>query len=253
MVNRPRERASGGRGPQRIAGRDESQRRFIAVAAHEIRTPLTSLHLMLSLLDESLRRPDPDLEDVREQVARALKQSARVAALCRQLLDLSRLDAGVPLQRTVVELGDAARSVIAEFAGAPAVFSGPADAPAVWAIADPDAVAQVLRILLENGLRFALPGTPVRVSVGHAGDHVFVVVADHGLPIRDEDRERIFERFERGSDEVSGSGAGLGLAIGRDLARRMGGDLWLGTESWTTRFLFDLPTVTDVPDERSTA
>lgn len=189
------------------------------MAAHEIRTPLTSLHVMLSLLDEELRRPAPDLDDARDQVARALEQSARVAALCRELLDLSRLDSGVQLRRTPVELRVAAGAVIGEFPQDGSVVGGdPADAPAVWAVADPGAVAQILRILIENGLRFTPARMPVRVEAGRAGRHAELAVANAGPPIHEDDRDRIFERFERGLAEQNGTGSGLGLAIGRELA-----------------------------------
>jgi signal transduction histidine kinase len=238
-VERPRSAATG----EREAGDlEHAQRRFVAMAAHELRTPLTSLHLMLSLLDEELRRPTPDLVDAREQVARALRQSARVTALCRQLLDLSRLDSGVPLRRVRVDLRAVARAVMAEFPeDASLVLGDPEDDAGVWAIADPGAVAQILRILLENGLRFAPAGMPVRVCARQAGDHAELGVTNGGPPIRDDDRDRIFGRFERGRDERDGTGSGLGLAIGRELARRMGGDLRLGAGRSPTRFILRLP------------
>jgi signal transduction histidine kinase len=222
--------------------RERAERRFLATAAHELRTPLTSLHLMLGLLDDELRRPEPDLADARDQVARALRQSARVMALCRDLLDLSRLDAGVPLRRRRVELRAAARAVMAEFPGACWLVEGdPADAPPVWALADPDALARILRILLENGLRFAPAGTPVRIRAAEDGRHAEIAVSNGGPPIPDEDRERIFERFERGRGEHVGTGSGLGLAIGRELAQRMGGELRLDRDPTPTRFVLQLP------------
>src|SRR3712207_5281759 len=73
------------RGDRDASARELAQCRFVSTAAHELRTPLTSLHLMLGLVDEELRKDEPDLEDARELLARALGQSARVTALCRDL------------------------------------------------------------------------------------------------------------------------------------------------------------------------
>jgi signal transduction histidine kinase len=220
--------------------RDEAQRRFVATAAHQLRTPLTSLHVMLGLLEDALNSDAPDLADAREQVARATAQSARIAARCRQLLDLSRLDSGTPLRRRRVELRAAARAVIGEF---PAAVErvGIAAATAVWAVADPDGVAQVLRILLDNALRFAPARTRVTVRLRDVGSHAGIAVCNVGPPIGAQDRDRIFERFERGSGEQAASGFGLGLAIGRELARRMGGDLRLDRAPTPTCFVLVLP------------
>jgi signal transduction histidine kinase len=221
--------------------RDEEQRRFLATAAHQLRTPLTSLHVMLGLLEDALNSDAPDLADAREQVARATAQSARITALCRQLLDLSRLDGGAPLRRRRVELRAVARAVIAEFPDAVERVDI-ATETAVWAVADPDAVAQVLRILLDNALRFAPARTRVTVRLRDVGSHAGIAVCNFGPAIPAQDRDRIFERFERGSAAEAASGFGLGLAIGRELARRMGGDLRLDRAPTPTCFVLVLPT-----------
>jgi signal transduction histidine kinase len=86
-------------------------------------------------------------------------------------------------------------------------------------------VARVVRILLDNALRHAPVGSAVRVLPAYHGTNATVEVADEGPGVPPIDRERIFERFERGSAPSGESGFGLGLAIGRELARRMGGEL----------------------------
>jgi signal transduction histidine kinase len=233
-VGRPRERA--------CAEREEAQRRFVATAAHELRTPITSLHVMLDLLEDALAGDEPDLADAREQVTRANALSARVAALCRDLLDLTRLETGVPMRRERVELRDATRTVIAEFPRAVGrVDIDPRAASAVWALADPSGVAQILRILVENGLRFAPAGTRLTIGVREGQGHAEIAVSNAGPAIAGVNRDRIFQRFERGCGPQEDSGFGLGLAIGRELARRMGGELRLDAAAWPTRFVVELP------------
>ena len=95
-----------------------------------------------------------------------------------------------------------------------------------WGRGDPDAVARVVRILLDNALRYGPRGEPVSVEAHSAPrGEARITVADRGAGIPPEERDRIFERFHRGSAAASSGGFGLGLAIGRELARRMGGEL----------------------------
>src|SRR5262249_51952476 len=91
----------------------------------------------------------------------------------------------------------------------------------------PDAVARVVRILLDNALRYGPHGEPVRLIVHSDGNEATLEVVDRGPGIPPEEHEHIFERFHRGAAATQEGGFGLGLAIGRELARRMGGDLVL--------------------------
>jgi signal transduction histidine kinase len=88
-------------------------------------------------------------------------------------------------------------------------------------------VARVVRILIDNALRYSPPGRPVCVTPAYHGEGATVEVADEGPGVADHDRELIFERFHRGSAPSRAGGFGLGLAIGRELAGRMGGTLEL--------------------------
>ncbi len=96
-----------------------------------------------------------------------------------------------------------------------------------WGRGDPDAVARVVRILLDNALRYGPRGAPVSVEAHTGAGEARITVADRGPGIPEEERARIFERFHRGRAAGSESGFGLGLAIGRELAVRMGGSLRL--------------------------
>jgi signal transduction histidine kinase len=214
----------------RLREQEEARRTFVSTASHELRTPLTSLRLMLDLLHEELGGDAPvDVEAARDQVDKARSLSDRLAALAAQLLDLSRLDAGVPLRSELIELREEARAVIAEFGvraqetGRPVELHGDG---AVWAVADPGGVAQILRVLIDNALRFAPAGTAVDVTVS-GGAEAVLRVSDRGPGVPAAEREEIFERFRRGSLTGGQSGFGLGLAIARELARRMDSDVVL--------------------------
>lgn len=209
---------------QRLAVQEEARKAFVATASHELRTPIASLRLRLGLLSEDLGGGEPDLADVREQVGLAEEQTARLAQLASDLLDLSRLDAEVPLRREPVPLVSLCRATLAEFdvaAGPPPELIVPGDADggrARVADGDPDKIAQIVRILIDNARRHAPEGTPVRVIV----EETTIAVEDDGPGVDPGERELIFERFRRGSDPERHPGFGLGLAIGRELAARMG-------------------------------
>jgi signal transduction histidine kinase len=187
-------------------------------------------------------------------VARARRELLRLSSLAGELLDLSRLDASVPLRSEPVELGELARAVAAEFALRAEDRDAelevvPPSAPC-WSRGDPDAVARVVRILLDNALRYGPRGEPIRVSVGCDPERAHVEVADRGPGVHPAEREKIFERFQRGRSASAEAGFGLGLAIGRELAERMGGSLALTGEEGQqgTRFRLELPAAEPGPE-----
>ena len=217
---------------EELRRQEEARRAFVATASHELRTPLTSLQGTLELIDEDLRDGRLDAEDLQRQVAGAQSELGRLRRLATELLDLSRLDAAVPLRAEPVELGELCRAVAAEFS-LPA-REGDVELDVVappgpcWAAGDPGAVARVVRILIDNALRYSPPEQAVRVTPAYHGGWAAVDVADSGPGVPPEDRERIFARFQRGTGNTGGPvGFGLGLAIGRELAIRMGGGLEL--------------------------
>ena len=236
--------------------RQEAARRaFVATASHELRTPLTLLQGMLELLDEDLVAGRIDPDDAHAQIVSAQGQLRRLEHLASDLLDLSRLDADAPLRSEPVELGEMARAVAAEFELRAAhrglsVEVVPPIAP-VWAGGDPGAVARIVRILLDNALRFAPAGAPVRVIPAYHGDVASVEVADAGPGVPPDERELIFERFRRGSSTGGEEGFGLGLAIGRELAQRLGGSLVLvDDDAPGARFVLSLPIEMPVGSQR---
>lgn len=217
-----------------LVRQEQARRAFVATASHELRTPLTSIQGNLELLAEDLEEGALDAADARIQVAGAQAELRRLANLATELLDLSRLDAGVELRTEPVDLVEVARAVAAEFvrrASERRVLIEVAEPRgAVWAYADPGAVARIARILIDNGLRFAPAGGLLRLVAHYAGDQAVLHVADSGPGVPPAEQTRIFERYERGSRTGGEGGFGLGLAIGRELARRMDGELALDPE-----------------------
>ncbi len=228
----------------RLARQEEARRTFVSTASHELRTPLASLAVMLELAAEDLAPGQEWPERAREQVDRARGQTERLATLADQLLNLSRLDAGVELRAERVELGAVARSVAAELGVRAAAGSLAVDVEGEGtAVGDLSATAQIVRILLDNALRFAPPGTTIDVSVAPERDGtIALTVADAGRGVPLDEAALIFARFARGRVPGGSAGFGLGLAIARELAERMGGRLELTTHAPVgARLVLELP------------
>lgn len=232
-----------GRMQEELRRQEAARRSFVSTASHELRTPLTILQGTMELLDEDLR-DGGDLTDAQEQVASARRELRRLSVLASELLDLSRLDAAVLLRSEPVELGEIARAVKAEFEllASERGVAIEVDSPGpCWATGDPAACARVVRILIDNALRYAPPGEPIEVATTRANGSAIVRVHDRGPGVPPEERERIFERFHRGKATSEVSGFGLGLAIGRELAERMSGTLDIEPSSRGAKFAFTLP------------
>jgi len=215
---------------------DVARKEFVATASHELRTPIFSLGGFLELL----RDEDLDEDTRREFLDTAVEQVERLQKLAVDLLDLSRLDAGsVALERAAIDLSALAREVIGEFRLAVTRHETELELrlPArVRATCDRERVAQIVRILLDNALRHTPEGTQVTVSAGRANGAISLTVADKGpgLP----DRAQVFERFYTGD---ATRGAGLGLAIARELAERMDGSLRAEPAQRGSSFTLELP------------
>jgi signal transduction histidine kinase len=228
--------------PSRVAsGRDGRLQELVSSACHELRTPLTSLHATLELLQEELRRGAVDRAQALAYTDIAVRQTRRLVELATELLDLSRLDAEAPPALRPVEVAELARCVEQEFGArltaadrSLRVEGGPATA-----LADPLAVKRILAILVDNATSYG--AGPVTLTVVRDGKRVTVAVTDRGPGVAPDERERIFERFVRGSAGAAAAGAGLGLAIARGLARAMGGELRAVPNPRGARFVLTLP------------
>ena len=197
----------------------QAHERFVANAAHQLRTPLAVLRTEIDL---ALRRPR-GTEQLREALEMARGETERLTLLARKLLDFESLRSQ-PLDLRDVELRSVVREVVERLAAAAASggvgLAEEGDA-AVPARCDPLLVSQAVENLLDNAIRFAPGGSRVEVRTRAAGGACRIEVRDEGPGIPAEERERVFEPFYRGS--TPGSQTGLGLAFVADVARRHGG------------------------------
>jgi signal transduction histidine kinase len=198
-------------------------RRFLADAGHELRTPLS----IVTAYIEVLRKGGTDDAHVRAKAFGTLAtETTRMRRLVDRLVALARLEQPETTQPAVVDAGvlavDAVAAIVAARGGDVAcdVESG------TFVLADPADLHEAIANLVDNAVKYGA-GTRVRVVVEHARNAVSVRVIDGGPGVAPVDRERIFERFYRGSAPGETDGSGLGLAIAARAATRAGGELSL--------------------------
>ena len=201
----------------------ETQKEFVALAAHELRTPATVIYGLAATLNErGSDLPPQTLTEVRETL---FSQADRMRRLVEQLLDLSRLEANrIKIRRERVALGAYLAQVVESVAADRATEVNVAVPRGLEAYVDPDAVDRVVGNLVSNALRYGAP--PVTVEAEQNDRHVRIRVDDSGAGVASDFVPFLFDRFRR-SEQSRGraSGVGLGLAIARSYARAHGGDL----------------------------
>jgi two-component system, OmpR family, phosphate regulon sensor histidine kinase PhoR len=219
---------------------ERTQREFIAMVTHELRTPVTSIKGFAQLMQR--RGPKTEMIDV------IAHQADRLQRLVEDLLDVSRLDARqLELRPSSVDLAALARAA-ADQAGALSeehavvveVSEGPLEG--WW---DPDRLGQVLHNLLTNAIKYSPSGGEVRVRVEDLGQQARVSVADQGIGIAADALPRLFNRFYRTEAAAASgtTGLGVGLYIAKSLVEAHGGQIWAdsGGEGHGTTFTFTLP------------
>lgn len=217
----------------------EDKDRFIASVSHELRTPLAAV---LGLSEELSTRWERFEEDeTKELIGLVAAQSADLALLVEDLLVAANLEAGrVTINPEIIDVGAICEASFADCLRTypdldPVAVTGPLST----ALADPVRVRQIVRNLITNAIRYG--GDKISIEVGIA-DQPYVRVRDNGNGIALENREAIFVPYFQAADEgrVLGS-LGLGLAISRELARRMNGELSYSYDSAGSVFQLDLP------------
>ena len=205
-----------------------TERRFVADASHEIRTPAAIIRASAEVLQrEDLVRPDgrPLADDI-------VAEADRLSHLVEELLALAASERGaLAVDRRPIDLREVALATVrraAPRAGEQGiVLTGPAeDGPTLPVLGDRDRLVQLLLVLLDNAFRMSPPGGPVNVAVDQVGRRARLSVDDDGPGVPVDQRERIFQPFARLDDRRrEGRGSGLGLAIARRIAELHGGTL----------------------------
>lgn len=224
---------------RRLQQKNEELDRFASVISHDLQDPLSAVRGFLEL---TLMQCGEALGPGRGYIETAIEGIDRMTAKVRDLLDQARGKE----ERTAVDLNAVVAAVQTDLRIR--IRDTEADltiGPLPTVAGNPLLLTQIFQNLLGNALKYRHPGRPPRITVDAAADEDGlwrVVVADNGIGIRPEDREAVFERFNRGSATLSEHGHGIGLAVVKGAVEAHGGRLWLSsTPGEGTSFFFTLP------------
>jgi signal transduction histidine kinase len=245
-----------------LARTDLMKSRFIALAAHELRTPLAAISGYLSLLTASdspiMAQADAKTLEVLDGITTGVD---RLKGLVQDMLDVTRIETGtLQLRRAPVHLAWVFQKIQKDFANVIArrnqklIIADTSQIAPIWA--DGERVIQILRNLMSNAVKYTPDGGQIEITVAilndepassaasttlPLGSYVKIIVSDSGVGIPPEQQDRIFEKFYEVRDiehhstskiNFMGGGAGLGLPIARGVAEAHGGSLWVESESF---------------------
>ena len=231
------------------AARTKSE--FLTMMSHELRTPLNAIAGYAQLLEMGFRGPLTDGQ--RDAVNRILRGQEHLLTLVDAVLTFSRLTSGrLTIDSTELDAADlidlASEALVMEFAAREIDFRILPCPERCRVCADRERAAEILRHLLSNALKFTPKGGAVTVGCEESGGMVNLAVVDTGRGIPEGQRDAIFQPFvqvEKGLTR-SADGSGLGLAVGRELAERMGGTLTVTSQEGAgSRFVLSLPRASD--------
>jgi signal transduction histidine kinase len=228
---------------EQVAEANRAKSEFLAVMSHELRTPLNAIAGYVELM--SMEVADPVTPTQRNYLARIQNNERHLASMIEDVLSFAKAEAGrISLTLKTVRVRDVLGSlqplIDPELKRKALTFRCDAADPSLLVHADAEKLRQILVNLLVNATKFTPAGGQIDVGAARAGDMIRLWVSDTGIGISSDQLERVFEPFyqvEQGTTRTH-AGIGLGLAIARDLARSMGGDLRLesqpgrGTSGW---------------------
>lgn len=226
-----------------LKSRDE----FIAIASHELKTPLTTIQLSLYGINKNLESVDTSVaEQIRAKLARAKSQGERLETLIDNLLDVTRMGSGkihldfVPntnlseltltvLKKYEEELAKSGSTLKKEIQ------------PEVLGTWDKSRLEQIVTNLLTNAIKYGA-GKPIEISLTKENQTAILVVRDHGIGIAKDKQDKIFDRFERAVNETNYQGLGLGLWIAREIVKAHNGSIRVDSiENQGSKFTVELP------------
>lgn len=227
---------------------EQRKNELVVYLAHDIKTPLTSIIGYLTLLSES---PDLPIETRARYASITLEKAYRLEELIEEFFEITRYNLQtIPIERSRFDVTLFCQQVIDEFYPQAAARSleiklhAPEELPT---FADANRLSRVFNNVLKNALSYADEGSTVDVSVGEfvsgATNWLRILVVNRGREITPEHLDLIFEKFYRGDDArtTASGGAGLGLAIAREIARAHGGDITAASENGMTSFAIWIP------------
>lgn len=212
---------------------DQLKDRFLSIASHELKTPITSIRGQAQLAIRRLAKQktlSPELEGVSTTLEKINQQTTRLTALIDELLDVSSIRAGkVELHKRECELVALCQSIVEDqrlLTGRTITLT--TETPAVAIVADCERLTQVVVNLVSNALKYSSEQSEVRVRLSQTATQACIEVQDFGKGIAEKQLPRIFDTFYRTSDAQASSkfGLGLGLAICKDIVERHGGRIW---------------------------
>jgi two-component system, OmpR family, phosphate regulon sensor histidine kinase PhoR len=222
-----------------------ARRDFVANISHELRTPITSIRLLVDTL-RGRAIMDPAARDA--LLEKISIETEALAQLSQELLDLAQIESGQSLVRLVPVPVSKLVATVTDRLGPQAErkqISLRVDVPGgLVALADADQLTRALGNLVHNAIKFTPPSGEIRIAAEAAEGDVILAVADTGPGIPPDDQPRVFERFFRGDKSRSGGGTGLGLAIAKHVVEAHGGRLWVesdGVPGHGAVFRFSLP------------
>ena len=226
---------------------NETKDRFLSIASHELKTPITTIRGQAQLMIRRLaKQHDPEMEEIGTTLNKINDQTKRLTTLIDELMDVSSIRAGkVELHKRKCDLKDVCREVVEDqrlLTGRVITLDGPSE-PMKMQV-DCERLAQVFVNLVGNAVKYSPEENPVEVSIGKQDLGALVQVRDHGKGIPRDQQERIFETFYRTPDTQTSSkrGLGLGLAIAKDIIERHEGRIWCESEPGQgSTFFVELP------------
>lgn len=259
------------RANEALSHTDTMKSRFINLAAHELRSPLTAIRGYLSILttpsSKFMHTADPNTKELLNGVVAGVE---RLQGIVQDMLDVTRIEAGtLQLRHSPVSLWLVYKKIKHEFAEVAArrqqtlVIHDSSSIPTLWA--DGERIIQILRNLVSNAVKYTPDGGKIEIStslMGNPPEFVKITVSDSGVGIPPEQQGQIFETFHEvreaehhstSKTNFMGSGSGLGLPIARGVAEAHGGSLWVESEGYNpqtfpgSRFHLTLP-LGDAPD-----
>ncbi|MBP5224980.1 MAG: HAMP domain-containing histidine kinase [Lachnospiraceae bacterium] len=221
----------------------EEQHRFLANISHDFRSPLTSIRGYLTAIQDGTI--PPELQG--KYIDVVLGETERLRDLANDVLDMTLLESGVTLSKSIFDLHHLLRMIIPTYEGRmeekDLVFNLTFETESQNVFADEKRIEQVLHNLIDNAVKFSNSGSSVDISTHLRNDRVFVSVADHGIGIPKEELGKIWNRFYK-SDASRGKdkrGTGLGLAIVREIIQAHGESIdVISTPGVGTEFIFTL-------------